>query len=340
MAKLHEAGAFKNMGAARAPEVVAPDKPGAIPANWYTRFIKEAVDKDGVTFAERIKRLTVDPRFNADDDRAADTWKARELDRLREDIEDAAMPAALLKDIEEQVAAPYVKAHPRLRRARLRSSVPVMEDGGQGKLPNMAGAFDSNTARWERGANAKATLRNATLAIAEAMREDYASVFNDRAIAEMQWHNVDLDEESMAMALAITPNEDDEIANGVVRVNKDLAGFFSITADAQYGEQLVTNPEGGAIPDTFVAGNYDVLDGKVVVDIGYERESNLKPTDSKRKHAFTDKEILAVYDTMKLLRDHFAGLQGIDPADYQNECEIKVTEKGQVLFKQERPWVD
>lgn len=334
LAHLAERGALA-VGGAGAPKVVAPTGPMALPANWYSRFIKEAQDPSGVTFSERIKALTKDRRVKTND-----AWKAQQLKQLRDDIEHAAVPATLLTDLKEQVAVPYLKAHPGMARARLRSSSPVVEDGGRGKLPNMAGAFDSHTARWKSGRTDAETVTNATKAMAEALLEDYASVFNDRAIAELQWHNVDLDEGSVTMAILVTPNEDDEVANAVVRVNTDLAGFFSITGEAQFGENLVTNPQAGAAPDTWIDGNYDVLNGVVRQDIEYERTSNLTSRDASRVHAFTDREINVVYDAMNVIRDHFAALDGKRPEEYIDECEVKVTDKGQVLFKQERPWVE
>lgn len=334
LAKLKAAGAL-NVGGAAAPEVIAPEKPMGIPANWYRRFMQGAHDEHGVLFKDRLKAMTSDRKFRDP------AWRAEALASMRDAIEDAALPADLLQDLREQVAVPYMKEHPGLRRARLRSSSPAVEDGGVGgKLPNMAGAFDSNTARWDEGSTAKETLDNCVRAMAEALLEDYASVFSDRAVATLDWHNVDMDEESVTMAVLVTPNEDDEIANGVLKVNRDLAGFFSITGETQFGEQLVTNPEGGAIPDTWVDGNYDVLNGAPKQSIAYERLSNRRPRGVRRRHAFTDDEIRACYDTMQVLRDHFATLHGLAPEAYINECEVKITEDGKVLFKQERPWVE
>jgi hypothetical protein len=150
-----------------------------------------------------------------------------------------------------------------------------------------------------------------------------------------------MDERSVAMSVLVMPGEQDEKANGVVRVNGDLAGFFSVTGETQVGENLVTNPEAGATPDTWVDGNYDVLgNGGMKEDIEYERESNLRSTDASRTHALTDAEIHSVYRSMKVIREHFARLEGKAPEAYLDECEIKVTAKGEVLFKQERPWVE
>jgi hypothetical protein len=204
----------------------------------------------------------------------------------------------------------------------------------------MAGAFDSDTARWEPGKRPGKTEQNCLEAIGASLRQVWASVWNDRALAELTWHNVDLDEGSVTMAVLVTPNEDNELSNGVVRVNRDLAGFFSITGETQFGENLVTNPEAGATPDTWIDGNYDVLDGVERQDISYERVSNLHPGDADRPHAFTDNEIRAVYESMRKIRLHFAGLDGRAPDDYLDECEVKITTAGRVLFKQERRWVD
>jgi hypothetical protein len=204
----------------------------------------------------------------------------------------------------------------------------------------MAGAFDSHTARWTTGANAETTVRRAVDAFADALAEVYSSVFNDRAVAELQWHNVDLDEGSLTMAVLVMPNEDDELANGVIRVNRDLAGFFSVTGETQYGENLVTNPQAGASPDTWIDGDYDVLDGVVLQDIEYERFSNITPADPARVHSFLDAEINAAYDAMRVIRAHFARLDGRPEDDYLDECEVKVLSDGTVQIKQERPWVD
>lgn len=42
-------------------------------------------------------------------------------------------------------------------------------------------------------------------------------------------------------------------------------------------------------------------------------------------------------DAVRVIRDHFAGLEGKDPQDYLDECEVKVLDDGSVQFQQERP---
>jgi hypothetical protein len=149
-----------------------------------------------------------------------------------------------------------------------------------------------------------------------------------------------MDEGSVSMAVLVMPNEDGEKANGVLRVNVDLGGFFSITGETQFGENLVTNPEAGATPDTWIDGNYDILDGTPKQDIEYERVSNLISSDPSRPHAFIDAEIHVAYSAMSKIRDHFAALEGKAPEAYIDECETKVLADGSVQFKQERPWVE
>ena len=318
------------------PEVVTPKALIAIPANWYTRFIREATDPSGRTFSARIKDLTSDPKFS---DVA---WRAGQLETLRRDITGARVPDTLVKDVREQVAAPYLKAMPTSDRARMRSSAPVVEDGGGngGKLPNMAGAFDSNTARWRRATSAATTLNNATQAMVETLKQEYASVWNDRAVSELDFNRVAMDEESVTMSLSVIPNEQDELANGVIRVNPDLGGYFSVTGETQFGENLVTNPENGAVPDTWVDGNYDQFSGAARQDIAYERLSNLTSSDPRRQRAFSDGEISSTYKAMKVIRDHFAKLEGKVPEQYIDEIEAKITSSGQLLIKQERPWLE
>lgn len=50
--------------------------------------------------------------------------------------------------------------------------------------------------------------------MAKAFAEANASIFTDRAIVELTWHRVDLDEGSVTMAVLGMPNEDDELAVG------------------------------------------------------------------------------------------------------------------------------
>jgi hypothetical protein len=321
-----------------APRVTTPEEPFGVPAHFYRRFMRCVEDDDGRTFSTRLKKLIADPRFLQDAE-----WQAEKLDKLRKAIRRADVPDDIVEDLRVQLVEPYVAAHPEVTSARLRSSAPVVEDSGSAgmvTLPNMAGAFDSHTARWERADDPTGAVDNAAAAIADTLADVYASVFNDRAVAEFTWNNVDLDEGSVTMGVLVMPNEDDEKANGVLRVNRDLAGFFSITGETQYGENLVANPEAGATPDTWIDGNYDVLNGQVLQDIEYERVSNLTSTDPSRPHAFTDAEIHVAYDAMRVIRDHFGGLEGKDPQDYLDECEVKVLDDGLVQFKQERPWVE
>ncbi len=339
LAHLYETGQLA-VSEPEEPEVVAPVEPFGIPANWYTRFMRTARDENGQTFSTRIAELRTDPRFR---DKNFKDWKADELEKLRDAISNAKMPDELLNDIHDQVAVPYLETHPDADSVRIRSSVPVVEDGNAGaKLPNMAGAFDSHTADWNLRGSATAIAKRATREIAETLQEVYASVWNDRAVSELEWHNVELVEDQLAMAVLVMPNEEKEKANGVLRVNEDLAGFFSITGETQFGENLVTNPEGGASPDTWIDGNYDILNGEVRQDIEYERLSNLVPDnpDPTREHALTDAEIHAAYKAMQVINTHFAKLEGKPAKTYQDECEIKITSAAKLQFKQERAWVE
>jgi len=335
LAELARVGAL-DLAEGDEPRVVAPVAPFGVPASFYAQFMKTAVDNDGDRFTDRVRGLVADPRW------ADPEWKGRKLEKLREAMEKAELPLDLRQRLHEQLVRPFLAARPAAVAARLRSSAPVVEDsGGSGvKLPNMAGAFDSHTARWMVGVHQGETLKRATDAMAQAIQKVWASVWNERAIAELEWHNVDLDEGSVTMAVLVMPNEDGEKANGVLRVNQDLAGFFSITGETQYGEELVTNPTNGATPDTWIDGNYDVLDGVERQDIEYERTSSLLPIDPARPHAMTDAEIHVAYKAMRVVRAHFAGLEGRAPEDYVDECEIKVLADGTVQLKQERPWVE
>ena len=226
--------------------VVAPKNPFGIPASFYRRFI---------TDRPRRRRRPVhrpDPRHGRRpalrrrrgvDGRQA--WQA-----AKGASPTAELPSALRRDLETQL----VRAVSRCEPGSTVGAAAVVGAGRRGqrqratKLPNMAGAFDSHTARWTAGANAETTVAPGRRRVRRRTDRGVRIGVQRPRDRRTPWHNVDLDEGSVTMAVLVMPNEDDELANGVLRVNRDLAGFFSVTGETQYGENLVTNPEAGASP--------------------------------------------------------------------------------------------
>ncbi|MBL8952903.1 MAG: hypothetical protein JNK82_19145 [Myxococcaceae bacterium] len=312
--KLYKSGAL-NVSGPGEPKVYTPDGWG-IPASWYDTYMKTAKYDADTTLEQRIDELLKLPALKNDPKQRAEL-----LADFREHIEDAAMPPELQKKLDalqKQFKAKFPNDNLRIRSSSNSEDL----QGFSG-----AGLFDSFTFRF-----ADQTKPNKTLG--DRFQKVFASVFNDRAFAEFDYYRVD--SHTVDMAELVMPNSDDEIANGVVRWGGAIPGWDTITVNAQVGESLVTNPEGGATPDSIVMGNYG-FNGEA--EIQYEQQTNQKLPPG-RKHVLTDGELKALFKAMKVVQTHFKKLYGKenDPT-FSIECEFKIEKDGRLLIKQARPWV-
>jgi pyruvate,water dikinase len=311
--KLQKSGAL-NVSVKGEPKVVAPDGFG-LPAAWYATFMNTAKYDATHTFDQRLTQMTADPKFKVP------TERTKMLADFQEHMEKATMPAALQTQI--NTLQKSFKAKFPGEDMRIRSS----SDSEDLQGFNGAGLFDSFTFKFEDAQKPGRSL-------ADRLKKVFASVWNDRAYSEFDFYRID--PHSVDMAELVMPNTPDEIANGVVRWGGAIPGWDTMTVNAQVGDNLVTNPEGGATPDSIVVGNYG-FNGEA--EVQYEQRTN-QPLPAGRKSVLTDGEVKALFKAMKVVQAHFAKLYGHegDP-NFSIECEFKITKKGELLIKQARPWV-
>lgn len=285
----------------------------ALPASFFADFMKTAKYDVRRTLAQRLTEMLRDPKWSDPATRAA------LLADFQAHIENAQMPAALhtqTAKLQQQFQTKYPNEN-----MRLRSSSNSEDLTGF----NGAGLFDSFTFRFKDQDKPGKSLD-------ARLQKVFASVFNERAVNELDYYRVDIT--SVNMAELAMPNEDGEIANGVVRWGGAIPGWESMTLNAQVGESLVTNPEGGAIPDQLVVANYG-FNGEL--ELQYEQRTN-QTLPAGRKTVLTDAEVRALFRAMKQIQAHFKALYtGGD--DFAIECEFKVTSDGTLSIKQARPWV-
>ncbi len=311
--RLEKSGAL-NVSVPGGPRVVTPDGFG-IPASWYATFMNTAKYDATHTFDQRLTQLMADPKFKVPAERT------RLLADLQDHIEKATMPA----DLDKSVTALQAKFKAKFpgQDMRLRSS----SDSEDLQGFNGAGLFDSFTFHFKDADKKGKTLD-------DRLKKVFASVWNDRAYSEFDFYRID--PHTVDMAELVMPATDGEVANGVVRWGGAIPGWDTMTVNAQVGENLVTNPEGGATPDAIVVGNYG-FNGEA--EIQYEQRTNQK-LPAGRKAVLTDAEVKTLFASMKVIQEHFKKLYGKenDP-NFNIECEFKITADHKLLIKQARPWV-
>jgi hypothetical protein len=311
--KLQKSGKL-NVSGPGEPKVVTPDGFG-VPASWYADFMKTAKYDATHTFDQRLTQMMADPKFK---DPAARTKMLADFQGKMEKADVPAPLQAQLDGLEKKFKAKFPGQD-----MRIRSS----SDSEDLQGFNGAGLFDSFTFKF-------ADENKPGKALSDRLKKVFSSVWNDRAVSEFEFYRIN--PHSVDMAELVIPNTPDEKANGVVRWGGAIPGWDTITVNAQVGDNLVTNPEGGATPDSIVVGNYG-FNGEA--EIQYEGRTNQKLPAGK-KSVLSDGEVKALFKSMKVIQEHFAKLYGRegDPT-FSIECEFKIDSKGQLLIKQARPWV-
>jgi len=182
-------------------------------------------------------------------------------------------------------------------------------------LPNFSGAglYDSY------GAHATGSTA-ASVVVAKV----FASVWNFRAFEERAFWNID--HRAVRMGCAINQAFADELANGVLITENiadpKIAGMY---VNVQKGEEAVTNPTGGALPEIF----------SILSDTGYDvarqRFSSLSPGTPLLSGA----EIASLFQAADVARQHFSRLYG---RAVIQDIEFQLTPDHLIVFKQARPY--
>lgn len=318
VAELHQLALSGVLNAGRLPgepEVIAPDGSG-IPQSVSNDFMHTAMFDATTTFDEQLTKMLANPQFKTDV-----TYRQAQLAAFQAAILAATVPAAIqakLDALKTEFASRFLGQD-----MRVRSS----SDSEDLQGFNGAGLFDSYTFHFAKQDKPGKTL-------ADIFKKSVASLWNSRAFDEFDFYRID--PHSVAMGQLVMPNSEDEIANGVVRWGGGIGGGWdSMTVNAQVGENLVTNPTGGATPDNILVANYG-LQGQTVVQ--YLTKTN-QPLVGGRTHALTDPEVAALFRAMKVVEGHFKTLYGTRDG-FNIECEFKITKDGKLLIKQARPWVE
>jgi phosphoenolpyruvate synthase/pyruvate phosphate dikinase len=238
-------------------------------------------------------------------------YRSENLKALRRMVKDAAVPewmAAALTTLQN--------AFPTGISIRCRSSTNNEDLTGY----SGAGLYDSFTHHPHEGH------------LSKTIKQVYASVWEDRAFDEREFYRVD--HLLTAMGVLVHPNFDDEQSNGV-GVTKNLidpawTGYY---INAQVGENLVTNPENGAVPEEFLIAQ---LLGNTRYTIQYVTFSSLLPEGQK---VLTSAQAELLADQMAKIHSRFQPLYGYPP-DFAMELEWKIDAQGRLAIKQARPWID
>ena len=100
-------------------------------------------------------------------------------------------------------------------------------------------------------------------------------------------------------------------------------------------KDLVTNPEGGAIPEEFLVS---AIGPRREWEIQYVRRSNLT---QEGVNVLRGDHITELRIAMSTIQRHFRQVYGAtsDP-NFAMDIEFKVDAAGQLVIKQARPWVD
>jgi len=186
---------------------------------------------------------------------------------------------------------------------------------------NGAGLYDSFTHKSHEGH------------ITKSVRQVYASLWNYRAYEEREFYRID--HLTAAMGITVHSNFKNEQSNGVAVARNifdpSWEGFY---VNSQIGEDLVTNPELNSTPEELLAAN---LAGDDPYEIQYIRFSNQLPAGET---VLTKAQVIELVTALKRLNSHFRTLYRPVPSDFAMEIEFKITEEGNLVIKQARPWVN
>lgn len=270
-----------------------------IPFYFYQEFMKHN------HFFEEIELMMQDPAFIADR-----TVRDTRLEELRDDIEDATMPAWMLDSLTEMQ-----NSFPSGISIRSRSST-NNED-----LPGFSGAglYDSKTHHPNEGH------------ISKTIKEVYASLWNLRAFEEREFYRVNHFKASMGVLCH--PNFDYEKVNGVgVSADPVYNTQNTFYLNSQLGEELITNPE-NTYPEELLLKRYP--DGNENYSV--IQYSSLLDVDTL---LMNDAQLDLLRQYLAVIHDRFAVLyHAVGNPTFAMDIEYKIDSTNQLVIKQARPWV-
>jgi pyruvate,water dikinase len=250
-----------------------------------------------------IERVLVDPGFREDT-----AVRDAALADLRYLIEHSALDPEFADLLDRRVAEVFGNA-----RVKLRSSTNC-ED-----LPNFSGAglYESYGAR-----------ANDQDSPSRVVPKVFASAWTFRGFEERSYWNID--QSAVRMGCAINEAFSNELANGVlITANIADPGVEGMYVNVQRGEEEVTNPTNGALPEIF-----SLIAAPGGVQLARQRFSSLSPATP----LLSQSEIESLYQTAAKTQAHFASLYDLPPGQLILDIEFKLTSERKIVFKQARPY--
>lgn len=302
-AKAANLGEMYTVGVGTGHELPLPDRPLAIPFAHYARHVVAS----GVQ--PLIDAVIVDY--------AAGALDARQLEErlfaIRWQLYTAPIDPSLLPSLLPLLRARWADTTD----LRFRSSTNVedlAEFTGAGLYTSVGASVDEGD-----------------LALANAIKTVWASVWNPQAFVEREFYRVDQHE--VRMGILVHPSQEDELANGVaLTINQfsDLRPAFYI--NSQLGDVSVTNPTGNATPEQILYYTwYEEPEYEVITRSSLMSWAENWPTDTS---ILTDDELdeLAGY-----LTDISARIRVRYPGSVA-DVEWKLLPDRRILIKQARPF--
>jgi pyruvate, water dikinase len=189
---------------------------------------------------------------------------------------------------------------------------------------NGAGLYDSYTHHPDEGH------------LIKSLRQVWAGMWTYRAFEERDFYRID--HFTAAMGVLVHPNYEHEQANGVA-VTKNIVNpsWPGIYVNVQVGEDLVTNPEDESVPEEFLIAQLNPDDWSAY-EIQYVRFSNRLPEGERVITPDQAEELAGRLETVQWGFRKLYKAQS-DP-DFAMEVEFKITEEGNLIIKQARPWLE
>jgi pyruvate, water dikinase len=262
-----------------------------------------APDPSGETFTAFIERMVADASFNRDT-----VMRDAVLGNLRYFIEHTPVDPDFGSLLDRRIAEVFQTA-----KVKLRSSTNC-ED-----LPNFSGAGLYNSyAAHASGADAADKV----------VLQVFSSVWSFRGFEERSFWNID--HRTVRMGCAINQAFSKELANGVL-ITQNIADphVYGMYVNVQKGENEVTNPTDGALPEVF-----SIVAGPAGPQVIRERLSSLSPSTP----LLSDSDIATMYEAATKAQNHFATLYEIYPEALALDMEFKLTADHKIVFKQVRPY--
>lgn len=282
------------------PEGTIPDGFG-IPFYYYQQFMKENA------LFEQARLMLSNPDFGANRN-----LRAHLLEDFRKKIEQALMPNWMRAELAEMQASFPDNSSIRCRSSTNNEDLPGF---------NGAGLYESKTHHPNEGH------------LAKTVQQIYASLWNLRAFDEREFYKVN--HFAASMAILCHNNYSGEQANGV-GVSKDPIYQTNNTfyyLNSQIGEELITNPDGTAVPEEML------LDANSTSSSDYilVRRSSLLPDNTT---ILQGTYLNQIRDYLTTIHQEFERLyDAVGNETFAMEIEYKITQEGQLIVKQARPWV-